>query len=238
MSPQQDPQEYPESGLSAASVLFLFLAVGLGLLAAVVILPAWLPNLTSSLAGPDPKAYWYLSRGSAFVALSLLWLSMALGLLMTNKMARSWPGVPVSFSLHEFLSLLGVGFSLFHVLVLMGDRYINYNLAQIILPFFSNYQPFWVGLGQLGFYAMLIVTFSFYVRPRIGQKTWRLLHFASFLTYLLALSHGLAAGSDSALPWAQMYYWLSGGSLLFLTVYRMIASLLPQAAPLPANRAV
>lgn len=230
--PAQSPsQEYPNSTLSFQSIVWIILAMGIGALAAVIVLPAWMPHLAASLLGPDPKAYWYLSRGSAFVALSLLWLSMALGLLITNKMARTWPGVPVSFALHEFISILGLGFALFHALILLGDRYIGYTLAQVLVPFSSSYEPFWVGIGQVGFYAMLIVTLSFYVRSRIGQKTWRSLHYVSFLTYLIALLHGIGAGSDASLPWAQQYYWISGGTLLFLVCYRMIANISSKLAP-------
>lgn len=224
MPAQQPPQEYPDSTLTLQSIVWIILAMGTGALAAVIVLPVWMPHLAASLVGPDPKAYWYLSRGSAFVALSLLWLSMALGLLITNRMARTWPGVPVSFALHEFLSILGLGFALFHALVLMGDSYIGYTLAQVLVPFSSSYEPLWVGLGQVGFYTMLIVTLSFYVRSHIGQKTWRSLHYVSFITYLVALLHGIAAGSDSSLPWAQQYYWISGGTLLFLLCYRILAS--------------
>jgi len=198
--------------------------MGIGALAAVIVLPAWMPHLAASLLGPDPKAYWYLSRGSAFVALSLLWLSMVLGLLITNKMARSWPGVPVSFALHEFISILGLGFALFHALILMGDRYIGYTLAQLLVPFSSSYEPLWVGFGQVSFYVMVIITLSFYVRSKIGQKTWRSLHYVSFITYMIALIHGIAAGSDLALPWVQQYYWISGGILLFLFCYRVIVN--------------
>jgi predicted ferric reductase len=205
--------------------------MGIGALAAVTVLPAWMPHLAASLLGPDPKAYWYLSRGSAFVALSLLWLSMALGLLITNKMARTWPGVPVSFALHEFISILGLGFALFHALILLGDRYIGYTLIQVLIPFSSSYEPFWIGMGQLGFYAMLIVTISFYVRARIGQKTWRSLHYVSFIGYLVALLHCIAAGSDAVLPWVQQYYWISGATLLFLVCYRIIANVSSKLAP-------
>ena len=89
-------------------ILFAFVAVDprfaaalASSLVAVLILPAWLPNMSFSLAGNAPKAYWYLSRATAFVSLSLLWLSMALGLGITNKMARLWPGAPAAFALHE-----------------------------------------------------------------------------------------------------------------------------------------
>lgn len=219
---KKEMHEYPDSFLSTQSFLFVILAMGIGILAAVVVLPSWLPHLATSLLGPDPKAFWYLSRGSAFVALSLLWLSMALGLLITNKMARLWPGAPTAFAIHEYVSLLGLAFAMFHAIVLMGDSYIQYDLAQIVIPFASSFERLWVGLGQLGFYVMLIVSLSFYVRQSIGHKTWRFIHYASFLTYVIALIHGLAAGTDVSLPWAQQYYWISGGSLLFLLIYRIV----------------
>jgi predicted ferric reductase len=223
-------QEYPDTLLSVQSFLFVILAMGIGMLVAVLVLPVWLPHLAVSLLGPDPKAFWYLSRGSAFVALSLLWLSMALGLLITNKIARLWPGSPAAFAIHEYVSLLGLFFAMFHAIILMGDRYIQYDLPQIVLPFASSFKPLWVGVGQLGFYSMLVVSLSFYVRKQIGQKTWRLIHFISFVTYAFALLHGLFSGTDYGLAWVQAYYWISAGSLLFLLMYRVVAGLVEKPA--------
>jgi predicted ferric reductase len=214
-----------ESTFTLQSLLYIFLAIAIGMYLAMTLLPTWLPNLTASLMGASPKAYWYLSRGTAFVAMSLLWVSMAFGLTITNKMARLWPGAPTAFAVHEFVSLLGLAFAMFHALILTGDRFINFTFFQVAIPFASaGFKPLWVGLGQVGFYVWALVTFSFYVRSRIGQKSWRLIHFASFLTYLAALAHGLASGTDTSALWVQWYYWISGGSLLFLLMYRVIAS--------------
>ncbi len=223
----------------ATSIIGFLLAVSLGVLGAVVVLPLWTPGLARSLLGTDPKAYWYLSRGAAFVSLGLLWISMMLGLLITNKMARAWPGAPAAFAIHEYVSLLGLAFAIFHALVLLGDRYINYQLSQILLPFAStHYHPVWVGLGQTGLYAWAIISGTFYVRQHIGPKAWRFIHFASFFTFLVAMLHGLASGTDSSLPWARWIYWSFGGSLLFLTIYRVLASLIPQKSPAPAPRPI
>lgn len=223
-------QEYPDTTLSVQSFLFVLLAMSVGALAAVLILPSWLPNIATSIFGPDTKAFWYLSRGSGFVGLSLIWLSMALGLLVTNKMARFWPGVPASFAIHEYVSLLGLTFIILHAVILMGDSYIQFNLAKILTPFASSYEPFWVGIGQLGFYSILMLSLSFYFRKQIGQKTWRSLHYLSFLTYIIALVHGITSGTDTSLAWAQNYYWYSAGSLLFLVVYRVMASMAKKKA--------
>lgn len=236
-----------ESSVNIQSFLTFFIAITLGLLVAVLILPSWLPNMAFSLGGETPKAYWYLSRATAFVSLTLLWLSMALGLGIANKMARLWPGAPAAFALHEYVSLLGLAFAVFHAIVILGDHYINFTLLQLLIPFSTaDYRPFWVGIGQLGFYTWVIVTLSFYIRPIIGQKSWRVLHYASFGMYLMGLSHGLFSGTDTSAGWAQSYYWISAGSLLFLLMYRILAvvidGLFPQTrkpsqppAPRPAQ---
>lgn len=220
-----------ESSINIQFFISLLLAMILGLVLATLVLPKWLPNMATSLTGSDPKVYWYLSRGTAFVSLSLLWLSMALGLGMTNKMARLWPGAPASFAIHEYVSLLGLAFAVFHGLVLLGDHYINFTLTQVAMPFSTiSYRPLWVGLGQIGFYIWVIVALTFYIRQIIGQKTWRLIHYLSFAMYLLGLVHGLFSGTDSPMNWAQRYYWISGGSLLFLFVYRIVTTIVDKRA--------
>jgi predicted ferric reductase len=216
----------------------VILAVIAGAFTAIAVLPAWLPGLGASLSAPEPKAYWYLSRASALVAYALLWLSMALGLSITNKLARVWPGGPTAFDLHQHASLLGLAFALFHALILLGDRYIAYTPFQLFVPFASAaYRPLWVGLGQVAFYLLAVVGLSFYVRRRIGHKRWRLIHYLSFAVFLLGLLHGVMSGSDSASPWTRGLYWTSLASLAFLTFYRVLAlRLQPQRARRPGER--
>ena len=225
-----------ESSVNIQFFLIVLLAVTMGVLTAILILPAWLPNMTNSLGGQSPKIYWYLSRATAFVSLTILWISMALGLGLTNKLARLWPGAPAAFAIHEYVSLLGTAFALFHALILLGDHYINFTVAQIFVPFATtSYRPVWVGIGQIGFYVWVIVNVSFYVRGRIGQKTWRLIHYLSFAMYLMGLMHGLFSGTDSHATWASSYYWISGGSLLFLFVYRIVNTIAQKLMP-PSKR--
>jgi len=208
-----------------STLIIMLLAAAVGAFAAAVVLPNWLSGLSQSLLGTEPKAYWYLSRASALVAYVLLWLSMASGLIITNKLARVWPGGPTAFDLHQFTSLIGLAFALFHALILMGDKYINYNLAQVLVPFNSTgYKPVWVGLGQIGFYLFAIVGLSFYVRKRLGHRTWRLIHFLSFLTFALALAHGIFAGTDTTVEAVRVFYWGTGVALVFLTVYRILVA--------------
>lgn len=239
----QNQVEFNESSISIQSFLMFLFAAIVGLLVAVLLLPVFLPNMAFSLSGDSPKAYWYLSRATAFVSLSLLWVSMALGLGITNKLARLWPGAAAAFSIHEYVSLLGLAFAIFHALVLLGDHYMKFTFVQILTPFATgNYQPFWVGLGQTGFYIWAIMSLSFYIRPAIGQKTWRLIHYASFFMYLLGLFHGIFSGTDTSMHWAHNYYWFSAGSLLFLFFVRFVGTaidkLFPVKKPTPVQRTI
>ena len=162
-APSSNVNEF-ESSINIQTFLLFMMAIAVGLMVAVVLLPTWMPNLAFSLSGGEPKAYWYLSRATAFVSLSLLWISMALGLGITNKMARFWPGAPAAFAIHEYVSLLGLAFAMAHAIVILGDKYISFTLLQLLIPFSTvDYKPFWVGLGQIGFYTWALVALSFCV---------------------------------------------------------------------------
>ncbi len=184
-----------------------------------MLLPHILPALFSDIVAQ--KAFWHLARSSGVVAYLLLGLSAALGLLITNRLARVWPGGPTAFDLHQFVSLMALAFTAFHALILLGDDYIGYTLAQILIPFAATgYKPVATGLGQIAFYLALIVSFSFYIRSRIGRRAWRIIHYASFLIFILITLHSLIAGTDTSTLWP--LYLVSFGSILFLTLYRML----------------
>lgn len=173
------------------------------------------------LAG-ETSAYWYMARAGGVVAYLLMWLSVVWGLALSTKVVNQWIAAPLAYGLHEFLSLATLVFATLHSLVLLGDSYINFSLLNLAVPFTAPYQPFWTGLGTLGFYLSLALTGSFYIRQQIGQKVWRSLHYFTFLAFILALGHGLMAGTDSQSVAIQAMYAGTALSVLFLTFYRLL----------------
>ncbi len=219
-----------EPTVPLATAILIFLVTGVGTIGALLVLQSGLAGLSNSLLGPQPQAYWELARSSGIVAYLLIWMSVAFGLIITNRIARVWPGGPTAFDLHQFASLLGVAFAMFHGLILLGDQYINYSPLQILIPFASvNYQPLWVGVGQIAFYILIPVVFSFYARKRIGNGAWRLIHAASFIAFSMITIHGLLAGSDSTNFAVLGMYAMTGLSVIFLTLYRMMTVALAPA---------
>jgi predicted ferric reductase len=229
------------AGKGLRTLLQVMLATLAGIAAGIFLLPRLAGPMASSIGGPEGSAFWFLSRSSAFIGYLLLWASMMLGLSITNRMARVWPGGPAAFELHQHLSLLALGAITFHAMILLGDPYIDYSLAEVLTPFRAlGYREAWVGLGQLGLYFLAVVVASFYVRKRLGNAAWRAIHFLSFSTFILALFHGLRSGTDSPSLWAQVVYWMTGASVLLMTIYRALVveperrRILAQAARAPA----
>jgi predicted ferric reductase len=127
-----------------------------------------------------------------------------------------------AFDLHQYTSLLGLGFGLFHALILLANHYVQYNIAQVLVPFVdAPYRPLWTGLGQVSLYVLALVTFTFYVRRQIGKRAWYLIHLLSYVTFVMVIVHGLLSGTDSGNVLVLWLYWLSLVSLAGLTVYRV-----------------
>jgi predicted ferric reductase len=171
----------------------------------------------------DSKAYWYLARAGGIVAYLLLWLATCWGMVMSSKISKGVVSPAVTFALHEVLPILGVVFAALHALVLLGDTYIGFSLWQVLIPFTSPYEMLWTGLGSLAFYLSLALVMSFYLRRRISQKAWRTFHLSAYLAFVLALLHGLMAGTDSSTVVMKGLYLVTGGAALFLLYYRLLA---------------
>jgi predicted ferric reductase len=207
----------------------LILGAAVGATFALFIIPTYLPGMVQSAVGNAPKAYWYLSRSAGVMAVVLVWLSVVWGLLLTTTLGKMISQVASIVDIHRHLSWLTVVFVLVHIFVLLGDKYITYTVVTLFIPYAdTTYRPFAVALGQIGYYAVVLVTVSFWVRRWIGQKLWRALHYLSFVAYGLVLTHAYLAGTDS--PTLYWGYVVSAIVVLFLTMLRIITAVTTKTA--------
>ncbi|MDT8305131.1 MAG: ferric reductase-like transmembrane domain-containing protein [Anaerolineae bacterium] len=167
---------------------------------------------------------WYLSRATGTVAYFLLSAATIWGLVLSSKIIKEGVPAPLALGLHSFLSWLALALAGLHGGLLLFDRYYQFGLADILIPFRGPYRPFWTGLGIAGFYLGLLTSASFSWRRRLGQRFWRALHSLTFLAYLLVTVHGLAAGTDSGATGMRLLYVASGLAVLFLVNYRLLSS--------------
>lgn len=164
---------------------------------------------------------WYAIRLLGVLSWAALTGSVIYGLLLSTGILDAIAHRTVSFALHQELSAIGLALALVHGALLTVDTSMPFSLAELLVPFAAPYRPVWVGLGQLGLYLAVVIVVSFSVRRRIGQPTWRRLHFLTFLIAVATTLHGLMAGTDSGTPFALAMYGAATGVMVALLVYRV-----------------
>jgi methionine sulfoxide reductase heme-binding subunit len=157
--------------------------------------------VSSTLASAGPSVYWYLTRSTGAVALLLLTLAIALGILDVQRWSSPrWPRFVVD-SLHRNVSLLAMAFLVAHILTSVLDSFAPIGLLDAVIPFVGSYRPFWLGLGAVAFDLLLAVTVTSLLRQRIGFGTWRAIHWLTYASWPIALLHGFGTGSDVKSAW-------------------------------------
>ena len=142
------------------------------------------------------SAFWYASRATGIVTLLLLTGVLVLGLIV-NRRGRI-PGLPgfAVTSLHRNLSLLTVSFIAVHVLTAVLDTYVSIPLTSALVPFTSGYERLWLGLGAVSLDLMLAVIVTSLVRGRLSRRLWRGVHLLAYVSWPVALAHGIGASRD------------------------------------------
>jgi predicted ferric reductase len=213
-------------------------AAGLGLLAIFAALGARAGVVSIPFERPDGTASWLASRAAGVTAYVAVTLEIVFGLFLSTGAADRWIARARSVEIHRFLSVAALALVAAHALVLLADRFVHFDVLDAIVPFVAPYRPFAVGLGVLAAYAAIVVHASFGLRRQIGQRAWRLLHYLSFVVFVLATAHGLLAGSDARSPSMRIAYASSTAVVLALLAYRVVEVGRARAPRVPAAQSI
>ena len=144
---------------------------------------------------------WYATRATGIVALVLFTATVGLGALTASRAQHpSWPGFAQQ-ELHRRVSLLAMAFLAVHIVTSVLDSYVHIGLVAVFVPFVSHYKAAWVGVGTVALDMMLAVAITSLVRHRIPAGAWRAVHWLGYLSWPVALAHGIAIGTDRGEGW-------------------------------------
>jgi predicted ferric reductase len=144
---------------------------------------------------------WYVTRATGLVALVLLTASVALGLLSSVRYERpGWPRF-LTAGLHRNVSLLALVFTGIHIVTTLADSYAPIQVQDVVIPFISAYRSLWLGFGAVAFDLLVALIVTSLLRTRMSYRTWRLVHWGSYLCWPVAMLHGLGTGSDTTVRW-------------------------------------
>jgi len=164
---------------------------------------------------------WYTTRATGLVALVLLTISMAFGLLSSVRYQRpTWPRF-VTLGLHRNVSLIALAFTVAHVLTTVLDSFVNIPIQDAFVPFISSYRPLWTGLGAVAFDLMLALIVTSLLRTRMTFRAWQVVHWAAYLCWPVAVLHGLGTGTDTPIRWVVVLTALCVAAVACLTLWRL-----------------
>lgn len=181
----------------------------------------------------DPT-FWLLARASGITAYVLVTASVLAGLVVKSRPFGPAVRTADALDLHRALAFLGLGMLALHGAALTLDGTLHLSPAALVVPGLSPYRPLPVALGVVACELAVLVVVSFPLRRRIGMRSWRRLHWATYLVFVTATVHGLYAGTDSARPWASGLYLGAVGAVAFATAWRVLDR--PTRTPVPERR--
>ena len=156
---------------------------------------------------------WLVARAAGLVAFGLLTLSTWLGLAMSTRLLGPVPEEAPRLAPDARLD--GP-----RVVGLHGERCFSIrpctSARAVLVPVTAPWRPVAVAAGVVAAWLMLTLAISFRFRRWIGQRYWRLLHYASFAAFALALCHAITTGTDIAGVGGPILALVAGGPVLWL----------------------
>jgi sulfoxide reductase heme-binding subunit YedZ len=149
---------------------------------------------------------WYLARAGGLVALAALTLATALGAIASVRQPDDGAVAHrVRFLvqyLHRAAAVTGLLTLVLHIGSLVVDAKSGVNLRAVVVPLTATYRPVAVAVGSLALLAFVFTAVVGAARGRLSAsesavRSWRRLHLAAYVAWVLAVMHGFTAGTDS-----------------------------------------
>ena len=155
--------------------------------------------IATTPAGPSPL--WFATRGAGIMTLVCLTVVVVLGISTSLRtQGRHTPRFVIA-ALHRNFALFTLVLLAVHIATSVLDPFAGIRPVDAVIPFGGAYRTFWLGLGVLAAEVLLAVTVSSILRDKIGAHLWRLVHWATYASWPVAVAHGLGTGSDVRTPW-------------------------------------
>ena len=173
----------------------------------------------------DGPFLWFLNRGTGFVLLVLLTLTVVAGVLASRGRAGGLVPRFLTQTVHRDLGLVSVVLLAVHVVSAVVDTYVDIRWWQALVPVGATYQPLWLGLGTFTLDLLVLVVVTSLLRHRLPHGLWRALHLTTYGAWGFAVAHGVGIGTDTGSTLATWVYVGSAGAVALALVVRLTGEL-------------
>ena len=88
-----------------------------------------------------------------------------------------------------------------HIGLLFLDPYAKLRVIDFVVPFLGHYRPLWQGLGTVAFDLLIVIVVTSLLRQRLGLRAFRLIHWATYALWPIAMAHAIGNGTDAFRIW-------------------------------------
>ncbi len=145
------------------------------------------------------QIFWYITRSSALVAWLAAAAAVLVGLLTSSRLLGRRPTIPWLVDLHRALAALSVGFLAVHMISLWLDGFVQFGLAELVVPWVATVPGLTrtsMAYGVIAAWLLAAVQLTSLVKDRLPERLWRTVHLLSFGTLVLGSIHAVQTGSD------------------------------------------
>ena len=182
----------------------------------------------------NPQLWWFLARWSGMIAWLMLTASVIWGVVLSTKAFSQHRRPAWLRDLHAWLGGLTVFFEALHVFALWADSYVQFDLADLAVPYAIDWKPGAVAMGIVAAWLLVAVQFTSLAMARLPRVVWRIIHFTSYATFWLTSLHAAYAGTDRVTGPYQITAVASIIAVVWSMIYRVTHRRSPRPSP-PAD---
>ncbi len=192
----------------------------------------------------NEQLWWYIARASGLVAWWLLAFAVSWGVLYRSKLVAGRKVPKWLLATHRFTGGTAITFTGIHIGALVADSYVHFGLADLFVPYASDWKSGAVAWGIVAFWLLAAVQITSWLMQRLPRRLWLAVHLTSYPLFVSATMHAATAGTD-----AQNRLWMAAVALAlvlttFLVSFRILGdprktrTSTPPRADLPARERV
>ena len=101
------------------------------------------------------------------------------------------------------------------------DPFAHLSVRDAIVPIGAPYRPLWLGLGVISFELVLAIVVTSLLHRHLGWRAWQLVHLTAYVSWPVAVLHGIGTGTDTKTLWALFLVIVCVGAVALTLVWRL-----------------
>jgi sulfoxide reductase heme-binding subunit YedZ len=169
-----------------------------------------------------------LSGIIGLIAIACLAANFIVGFIIWKNIPIKLPYNLTFLGLHKFTGYSAAIAILIHIVVIPLDPKSKFSWSDLLLPWWTEHQPYANTFGALALYLIAVVVISSYFKDKLKLPLWRTLHYLSYFAAVPLIIHSILTDpklEDRPIDWfdaEKVFVLLCCLVIIALSVYRFL----------------